>query len=307
MTIADQNSSISGSSNGALSQPMSIAVNESIILIADGTRNQVVQFSDSISPGNNGSVVFRNWTTGESFNHPYNIYLDIRHGNNFYVSDTGNNRVILFSNMQSTLPVPKIVAGTGSGGNSLNNPSAVRGDSHGNMIILDFLNNRVLKYAPNSTSGYIIAGTGSAGSDPMSLNNPSAMHLDAYNSLLYVVDTSNHRVQRYFLNDSIPMVGTTVAGNNSAGSGSNQLRSPYGIWVSNKTGAIYIADTMNNRIQRCKVGATSGVTVAGSPTGVAGSNSTMLNSPYRVTADANETYLYVSDTSNKRIQRFQLI
>ncbi|CAF1093282.1 unnamed protein product [Adineta ricciae] len=307
VTIANQNSYISGSSNGVLSQPMSIAVNQSIILIADGTGNQIVQFSYSTSPGNNGSVVFRNWTTGESFSHPNNIYLDVRHGNNLYVSDAGNNRIIMFSNMQSTLPAPKIVAGTGSGGNSLNSPSGVRVDSHGNMIISDFFNNRVLKYAPNSTSGYIIAGTGSAGSDSMSLNNPSAMHLDEYNSWLYVVDTSNHRVQRYFLNGSIPMVGTTVAGNNGAGSGSNQLRSPYGIWVSNKTGAIYIADTMNNRIQRWKVGAASGVTVAGSPTGVVGSNSTMLNSPYRVTADVNETYLYVSDTSNKRIQRFQLI
>ncbi len=82
---------------------------------------------------------------------------------------------------------------------------------------------------------------------------------------------------------------------------------PFGVWVSNKTEAIYIADGNNNRIQRWSQGATTGVTIAGDPNGTSGTNATMLTTPCRLTANTNETLLYVSDTINFRMQRFQLI
>ncbi|UJR07952.1 hypothetical protein I4U23_012231 [Adineta vaga] len=189
--------------------------------------------------------------------------------------------------------VPKIVAGVGSAGNPLNSPY--------------FDNHRILKYAPNATNGIVIAGNGSSGNGSMSLNYPCDSYLDEQNSWLYVADVFNNRIQRFSLNASLPLIGTTVAGNNGYGSGSDQLKWPYGVWVSSKTGAVYIADSWNNRIQRWDVGATSGVTIAGNPNGVAGNNATMLNNPYRITANANETFLYITDTWNKRIQRFPLI
>jgi sugar lactone lactonase YvrE len=98
-----------------------------------------------------------------------------------------------------------------------------------------------------------------------------------------------------------------VAGGNGAGSASNQLNHPNYIRLSNKTGAMYIVDYGNNRIQRWQQGATSGVTIAGNPYGHAGSNATMLSYPIGLAINANETQMYVTDATNSRIQRFQLI
>jgi DNA-binding beta-propeller fold protein YncE len=139
------------------------------------------------------------------------------------------------------------------------------------------------------------------------LYSPCDIFLDEDNSLLYVADLSNNRIQVFHLNGTPPYNGTTVAGGNGPGSGSHQLNGPAGVWASSKTGAIYIADTFNSRIQKWSKGATSGVTLAGSPYGNAGSNSTMLNSPTGLSINANETRMYVADSRNGRIQRFDLI
>jgi DNA-binding beta-propeller fold protein YncE len=77
--------------------------------------------------------------------------------------------------------------------------------------------------------------------------------------------------------------------------------------VSKKTGAIYVADSGSNRVQRWDVGAMQGVTIAGSVQGVAGVEADKLNYPEGVFLDANETYLYVADFGNNRVQRFTLI
>ncbi|CAF1559254.1 unnamed protein product [Adineta ricciae] len=68
---------------------------------------------------------------------------------------------------------------------------------------------------------------------------------------------------------------------------------------------MYIADTNNHRVQRWKLNDTEGVTIAG--TGIAGQNSTMFNATTGLTLNSDETYLYVSDQNNNRVQRFKLL
>jgi len=102
------------------------------------------------------------------------------------------------------------------------------------------------------------------------------------------------------------MNGTTVAGGNGNGSANNQLYFPQGLRVSKETGAIYIADTYNNRVTRWNPGATNGVTIAGIG-GIYGTNATLLYGSSDVALSPNETYLYVTDLNNNRIQPFQLI
>jgi hypothetical protein len=58
--------------------------------------------------------------------------------------------------------------------------------------------------------------------------------------------------------------------------------------------------------QRWSPGATSGVTIAGT-SGLSGASATLLNGPSEVILSLNETYMYVSDAMNNRVQRFQLI
>jgi DNA-binding beta-propeller fold protein YncE len=67
-------------------------------------------------------------------------------------------------------------------------------------------------------------------------------------------------------------------------------------------GNVYVADTMNHRIQFISSGQLDGVTIAGM-TASSGNSSTLLNSPYSLALD-NQLNLYVSDSNNHRIQKF---
>jgi hypothetical protein len=72
-------------------------------------------------------------------------------------------------------------------------------------------------------------------------------------------------------------IGVTVAGGNGQGSAANQLDRPSDIFVSKIDGSVYVADCYNNRIQKWLVNATSGITVAGSSLGAAGSTQYLMN------------------------------
>ena len=314
-TLLNSSTVIADSSSNGLGFPQGILANSPLngsLLVVDGAKNQVVQFSDRDPAAVNVSVLIRYWSGTNQLTTPYNIFLDkTRSPADLYVSDSGSHRVLLFSAMQVLSPTPRIVAGTGTAGsglNELNTPCGIVLDQQRNLIIADYLNHRVVRYSSNATSGTVIIGTGSQGSDSVSLRNPAGLFFDEINALLYVADVFNHRIQRYSLNDtSFPLNGTTVAGGHGQGSGMDQFNQPYDLWISNKTGAIYIADSNNHRIQRWQRGASAGVTVAGDPLGLSGSNETLLRNPYRLAINADETFLYVSDGLNSRIQRFQLI
>jgi gliding motility-associated-like protein len=84
------------------------------------------------------------------------------------------------------------------------------------------------------------------------------------------------------------------------GSIGNQFDRASGIFVDG-AGSIYIADAFNNRIQKWRPGADSGVTVAG--IGGGGSAPDQLLGPSSVFLDAKGN-MYVADNGNSRIQKF---
>ena len=151
-----------------------------------------------------------------------------------------------------------------------------------------------------SSSGVVIAGNNGAGSASNQLNNPMGIFIDVNNaSILYVVDSGNHRVQQWTIGASS---GTTIAGTTGVGgSALNQLNTPRSI-IGDSDGNLFISDTNNHRIVMWTRGATAGVVVAGT-NGVAGSLSTTLNFPNGITFDADKN-LYVADSNNFRIQKF---
>ncbi len=252
-----------------------------------------------------GSIVAGTGVSGSSaaqFNAPTAIFVD--ESSNMYVDDGSNCRIMLWRNNSSS---GVIVAGTGTCSNTASTFQYSAGfaiDSQKTIYLSDQNNNRVMKWTQNATYGIRIAGTSFAGSGNQQLDEPYYPYLDELNSYLYIPDSQNHRIQRYYLGATTNV--TTVAGGNGPGSGNNQLNTPNDVCVSKKTGAIYIADTNNNRIQRWSPGATSGVTIAGIA-GTSGTASTLLNSPVVVALSPNETFLYVSDFYNNRVQRFELI
>ncbi|CAF1248633.1 unnamed protein product [Adineta ricciae] len=89
----------------------------------------------------------------------------------------------------------------------------------------------------------------------------------------------------------------------SSGNTAHKLNCPYGIAVDS-AGNLYVADSQNHRVMRYAANATSGVRIAG--TGTSGSDSLSLNRPYGMYLDENNSYIYVVDALNSRIQRFPL-
>jgi DNA-binding beta-propeller fold protein YncE len=184
-------------------------------------------------------------------------------------------------------------------------PTSVISDSLGNVYVASYECNWVTKWVPNATNGTLVVGSpsGTAGADSQSFSAPYGLALDEPNSALYVSDRLNHRVQKFILGSS---VGVTVAGGNGYGPAANQLNNPTEIYLSKLDGSLYIADSFNNRVQKWHVNATSGITVAGSPNGIAGLSPYLMNLAYALAVDDQENYLYVSDCNNNRIQRFPL-
>jgi sugar lactone lactonase YvrE len=303
VTIAGYGNGVSGTALNALQNPWGLALDvNGSLYVADYKNARVMK----LKPGSlNGSIVAGTGVSGSSASqlvHPSELAVDAKL--NIYVDDDYQHRVMLWHKGASS---GVIVAGNGTSGSLANLLSASVGlavDSKGNIYVSDYLNNRVMKWPVNATTGTVVAGTtGPGGSTNQLLDTPYGLYLDETNDYLYIADQGNNRIQRYRLNGTANV--TTVAGGHGAGSGSNQLNQPGGVYVSKKTGDIYIADQGNNRIQRWSQGATAGVTIVG-VAGVSGTSATLLNAPVHVMLNANETYLYVSDTNNHRVQRYNM-
>lgn len=109
------------------------------------------------------------------------------------------------------------------------------------------------------------------------------------------------RIPYFYLGQSS---GTVVAGATGvSGSNASLLRYPTSV-ATDIYGNFWVVDNNNHRIQfycRSAPNTTVGRTVAGGSPGTAANQ---LNYPVGMAFDANLN-LYVSDTSNHRIQRFQ--
>ena len=109
----------------------------------------------------------------------------------------------------------------------------------------------------NSTSTIVAGSTSTPGSTSTLLNYPYDVAFDGYKNM-YVVDYSNHRIQRFRPGSSI---GTTVAGNSaSAGSGRSELYYPSAIYVSDN-GTMLILDSYNCRVLKWQVGEPLGTVI----------------------------------------------
>jgi sugar lactone lactonase YvrE len=154
--------------------------------------------------------------------------------------------------------------------------------------------------ASAATTGVTVAGGYGGGSASNQLSLPSDVAVDSSGNV-YVADTFNNRVEEWTPDATS---GVTVAGSSSGdfGAGANQLWGPSGVAV-NAAGDVFVADSNNNRVQEWAPGATNGVTVAGSSSGVAGSGVSQLNDPYGVAVDSLGD-VFVLDTNNNRVQEW---
>jgi len=178
-------------------------------------------------------------------------------------------------------------------------------DRSGNAYISLFSCYAVIKWPVNATSGVVVAGQlGNWGSTNTQLGLAGAIFLDEDRNALYVSDFNNNRIQRFTIGGNGSAI--TLAGNGTSGKALNQLNAPGGTWVTRDGQTLYVADYYNNRVMKWTIGASQGSVVAGDVNGTSGNTSQRLYYPNDVSLDPTETYLYVSDYGNHRVQRFRL-
>lgn len=157
-----------------------------------------------------------------------------------------------------------------------------------------------MRYLSNAASGDVVAGGNGAGANDTQLYYPINIYFDSLSNSLLIACHAANKVVRWTIGDNH---WNLVAGsaNQLPGITSTLLNDPIGITMD-PMGNIYIADTVNHRIQFFLSGQSNGTTIAG-VTSVSGNNSTLIYYPYGVALDS-QLNLYVVDTGNHRIQKF---
>ncbi len=142
-------------------------------------------------------------------------------------------------------------------------------------------NGRVDKWELNANSNVPAMYVGSA---------CYGLFVDISDTLYCSLHDLNQVVTKSLNSDS--NITKTAAGNGTAGSTSNMLNGPYGIFVDINFD-LYVADCLNNRIQLFQFGQLNATTVAGNPT-------IALYGPTGIVLDA-DGYLFIVDCNNNRI------
>ena len=195
---------------------------------------------------------------------------------------------------------------------TLNTPSAVAADTHGNVYVALKAAHQVVR-VDSSQTVWLVAGNGALGSSgdggpakSATLSSPVALAVDGAGNL-YIADSALNRIR---------VVGTNGAINNFAGTGqagisgdggpatAAMLYSPSAI-AFDPGGNLLIADTGNNVVRTVTPGGTIS-TIAGNRGKGNGGNGGLathasLNAPAGVAAD-NSGNVYISDTGNAWIR-----
>ena len=170
---------------------------------------------------------------------------------NLFVADLDNRRVRAV-NLKSGIVTT--VAGNGQRGIPLDgakakeaplvDPRAVAIDSKGSIYILE-RGGHALRKVDRDGLIWTVAGTGKKGNTDgealkAEFNGPKHLCVDANDNVI-IADTDNHVIRKYVAKENkvVRIVGP--------GSGEFRLKQPHGVTVD-KNGALYIADSLNNRV-----------------------------------------------------------
>jgi len=179
----------------------------------------------------------------------------------------------------------------GASDTQFNPPRGVAIDADGNVYVADESNSYIKKFTADGT---FISKIGGPGSEPGQLSTPLDVGIDGDGNI-YVIEFGNDRVSKF---DS---TGAFLLSWGSSGTGDNQFNRGYGISVS-EAGDVYVADTGNNQVKRFTSTGTF-VSKWGKADRSAGTGDGEFSNPYSIEVGPDDT-LYVADSSNSRIQKF---
>ena len=227
-------------------------------------------------------------TGNGKFQAPHGLAFDS--SGNVYVGDLDNDRVQVFNSSGTFLRIIGTSGGTANG--NLDGPIGVAVDSNNNVYVVDN-NQRLQKF--NSSGTYVakvgyLANTNSSATG--AFNTPLDVQMFPPNGNFYVVDSGNHRVQKF--NSSRVFVLSI----GSFGSGNSQFNTPQRLAIDASEN-FYVSDRNNHVV---KVFNSSGTYLRRVGTGSSGSATGQFKSPRGVALDS-ALNLYVTD-NNTRIQKF---
>jgi sugar lactone lactonase YvrE len=183
-------------------------------------------------------------------------------GERLYLADLDNRRVRVIDLKTGVIST---VAGNGQKGvpqdgatareAPLVDPRAVCADDKGNVYVLE-RGGHALRVVDAAGKIRTVAGTGKAGNSgdggparEATFNGPKHLCMDRDGSVV-IADTENHVVRRYLPREGkvVRVAGTGKKGDVVQQGNLTELNQPHGVFVHPKTGALYIADSSNNRV-----------------------------------------------------------
>jgi uncharacterized repeat protein (TIGR02543 family) len=226
--------------SGQLSNPCGIAVDGSgNVYVVDSNNNRVVKFlTDSTVQ------TWGDYGTGNGqFRYPYGIAVD--GSGNVYVADTSNNRVEKFTSNGTYMSQ---FGSQGTGDGEFNGPYGIAVDGSGNVYVTDMGNDRVEKFLDDGTGTFPFqCQFGSYGTGDGQFKQPLGIAVDS-SGYVYVADSLNDRIQKFYS----PPPGLNYVFHakwGSFGTGDYQFWTAHEVCVDS-SGAVYVADFGNNRVQK---------------------------------------------------------
>ncbi len=179
---------------------------------------------------------------------PYDVALDSNTGT-LYIADYNNHRIMSYASGASS----GIIAAGGNGAGFMNTqlyaPARCYFDSLSNsLIIANFGSNTVVRWNLGDTEWTLLADdiNGLSGNTSTYFWGSRSLTMDPMGNL-YVVDRNNHRIQFFLAGQSN---ATTIGGITGIyGNTSTLLYSPRSVALDGQLN-VYVADTINNRIQK---------------------------------------------------------
>lgn len=216
MICKENDTSVPGKYNSTIVPPDNMISGNIYTIAGDGTQN----FSGDGGLGTSAKLYSP-------------IRLAVDQYSNIYINDQGNQRIRI------------LVLAWGHSVSGLNGIGSV-------IPSANYASNHIYTIAGNGNTGY---SNGTAASSP--LFNPQGIYVGS-DSSVYIADTDNHMIRKIQCttnNNDVSLI-STIAGYGQAGflgddglATSSWLNYPSGVGVDS-TGAVYIADSQNNRIRK---------------------------------------------------------
>ncbi|CAF3941535.1 unnamed protein product [Rotaria sp. Silwood1] len=269
-------------------QGIYVSHNETIF-IADTGHDCIMKYTENGRKARRISNKKTDKEESDRLNRPLTVIQDVK-SKDLIICDRGHRRVLRWNRKTSTFTriIKENIACFG-----------VAMDMEGYVYVSDTEKHEVRRYQPGNKYGTIVAGGQGQGHRLSQLNYPTYIFVDAGQSV-YVSDCFNNRVVKW---EKYAKKGIIVAGGHGNSKDANQLYRPAGLIVD-QSGTIYVADHWNHRIMRWREGETHGEIIAGDRY-LGGNCSNQLNGPEGIAFDQHGN-LYVADSNNHRIQRFNI-